>query len=77
MKFSSVRVSDTLIKLVVWVFLIAVSVFCLFPFVWMLSTSMKTEAEAFRIPPTWIPLEPTGDSYVGIWLILRHKTGNS
>jgi multiple sugar transport system permease protein len=68
MKFSSVRISDTLIKLAVWIFLVAVSLYCVFPFVWMLSTSLKTEAEAFRIPPTWIPLKPTVDSFIGIWV---------
>jgi multiple sugar transport system permease protein len=68
MKLSSVRISDTLIKLAVWIFLVAVSLYCVFPFVWMLSTSLKTEAEAFRIPPTWIPLKPTVDSFIGIWV---------
>ena len=52
----------------IWVFLIAVCFYCLIPFAWMLSTSLKTEAEAFRMPPTWIPLKPTIDSYIGIWV---------
>ncbi len=34
----------------------------------MLSTSLKTETEVFRIPPTWVPQEPTIDSYIGIWV---------
>lgn len=51
-----------------WIFLAVVCVYCLFPFAWMLSTSLKTEAEAFRIPPTWIPLKPTLYSYIGIWV---------
>ncbi|MEE9420080.1 MAG: carbohydrate ABC transporter permease, partial [Desulfatiglandaceae bacterium] len=55
-------------KTVVWIFLIMVIFYCLFPFAWMLSTSLKTEAEAFRIPPTWIPLQPTVFSYIGIWV---------
>ena len=55
-------------KTLVWVFLILVCIYCLIPFAWMLSTSLKTESEAFRIPPTWIPLEPTIDSYIGIWV---------
>ena len=55
-------------KTLIWVFLILVCIFCLIPFAWMLSTSLKTEAEAFRIPPTWIPLEPTIESYIGIWV---------
>jgi multiple sugar transport system permease protein len=55
-------------KTIVWIFLIMVVFYCLFPFAWMLSTSLKTEAEAFRIPPTWIPLQPTASSYIGIWV---------
>lgn len=48
-------------------FLILVSVYALLPFVWMLSTSLKTEAEAFRVPPTWIPIKFTLDAYVSMW----------
>jgi multiple sugar transport system permease protein len=48
-------------------FLILVSIFALLPFVWMLSTSLKTEAEAFRVPPTWIPIKATLDAYVSMW----------
>jgi multiple sugar transport system permease protein len=68
MKVASLVPQDVFFKAIVWVFLIIVTVYCLFPFIWMLSTSLKTEVEAFRIPPTWIPLEPTGASYVGIWV---------
>jgi multiple sugar transport system permease protein len=49
-------------------FLILVSIYALLPFVWMLSTSLKTEAEAFRVPPTWIPIEPTLDAYIYMWI---------
>jgi len=55
-------------KTFIWIFLIAVCIYSLIPFAWMLSTSLKTEAEAFRIPPTWMPLQLTVDSYVGIWI---------
>ena len=68
MKAASLVPRDAFFKTIVWVFLILVTLYCLFPFAWMLSTSLKTEAEAFRMPPTWIPVEPTGASYVGIWV---------
>ena len=55
-------------KILLWTFLLLVCTYCLIPFVWMLSTSLKTEAEAFRIPPVWIPDDPTVDSYIGIWV---------
>lgn len=60
--------TNIIAKTIIWIFLIAVSIYCLIPFAWMLSTSLKTEAEAFRIPPTWLPLQLTVDSYVGIWI---------
>ena len=68
MKAASLVPRDAIFKTIVWVFLILVTLYCLFPFAWMLSTSLKTEAEAFRMPPTWIPVEPTGASYIGIWV---------
>ena len=68
MKVTSYKLNDALFKTIIWIFLIVVTIYCLFPFAWMLSTSLKTESEAFRIPPTWIPLEPTGASYIEIWV---------
>ena len=68
MKAASLVPQDVFFKAIVWAFLIMVTVYCLFPFIWMLSTSLKTEAEAFRIPPTWVPLKATGASYIGIWV---------
>ncbi len=68
MEAAKLQPSDVMAKIIIWVFLILVCIYCLIPFAWMLSTSLKTEAEAFRIPPTWIPLEPTADSYIGIWV---------
>ena len=59
---------NIIIKTIIWIFLIAVCIYCLLPFAWMLSTSLKTEAEAFRIPPTWLPLQLTVNSYIGIWM---------
>ncbi len=68
MEFTSSLRRGIFSKAIVWVFLMVVCLYCLFPFAWMLSTSLKTEAEAFRIPPSWIPSEPTVDSYIGIWV---------
>jgi len=35
----------------------------------MLSTSLKSEAEAFRIPVRWIPQHPTLSAYVEMWTL--------
>jgi multiple sugar transport system permease protein len=68
MKPMSSLFKNVVFRLIFWGFLIVVCFYCLFPFAWMLSTSLKTEAEAFRIPPTWVPRQPTIDSYIGIWV---------
>lgn len=68
MDVAGLQPSEVMSKIIIWIFLILVCIYCLIPFAWMLSTSLKTEAEAFRIPPTWIPIEPTADSYIGIWV---------
>ena len=73
MQTAKLQPGDIIVKTLIWGFLILVCIYCLIPFAWMLSTSLKTEAEAFRMPPTWIPLEPTVDSYIGIWV--RKKFG--
>lgn len=53
----------------IYLTLISVTAAVLFPLAWMLSTSFKTEPETFRLPPTWIPLEPTVQAFVTIWKI--------
>lgn len=35
----------------------------LFPIAWMLSTSLKTQMETFKMPPVWIPAEPQWINY--------------
>jgi multiple sugar transport system permease protein len=47
------------VRLATYAFMIAVLMFNLVPFLWMLSTSFKTSPEAYAIPPTWWPLNPT------------------
>jgi multiple sugar transport system permease protein len=68
MKVGSFNTNKIFTKTLLWLFLIVLCLYCLFPFAWMLSTSLKTEAEAFRIPPTWMPENLTVDSYIGIWV---------
>lgn len=49
--------------------LVAASLYALFPVAWMLSTSLKTEAEAFSLPVRWIPERPTLAAYVEMWTL--------
>lgn len=38
----------------------------LLPFAWMISTSLKPDLEAFRIPMQWIPDEPRWENYTEV-----------
>jgi len=58
-----------LLLALVYAALLLLSLACLAPFFWMVVTSLKTEAETFRSPPTWIPINPTLDAYREIWTI--------
>jgi multiple sugar transport system permease protein len=44
-----------------------VAAYVLFPFAWMLLTSLKTETEALRIPVAWWPERPSLDAFVTMW----------
>lgn len=52
---------------VTFVILVLGSAAMLAPLVWMLSTSLKTKAEVFALPPVWIPDAPQWDTYVRMW----------
>lgn len=43
--------------------LVLLSTWSLFPFAWMVSTSIKPEAEVYAVPPVWVPSRITGIHY--------------
>ena len=47
--------------------LIAGAMLMMIPFIYMLSTSLKTPIEAFQVPSTWIPKEIVWKNYLDIW----------
>jgi multiple sugar transport system permease protein len=46
------------------------ALFCLFPFAWIVVSSLKDLSETFRIPPVWVPHRPTLQNFVTV-LTLR------
>ena len=46
-----------------YIALLIILMFLTFPVYYMVVTSLKTPGEAFRLPPTFWPLEPTLDAY--------------
>ncbi|MFD0869401.1 Inner membrane ABC transporter permease protein ycjP [Chlamydia abortus] len=55
------------LKIAVYLLLIAGSVFMVFPFIWMISTSLKTVGAIAQMPPQLIPNPINFDNYVTIW----------
>lgn len=49
---------------VIYLVLIVGALFFLTPFAWMVSTSLKTDAQVFSIPPEWIPVPVMWSNYV-------------
>lgn len=50
------------------IILITVSLLSIFPFIWLISTSLKGGGEnIFAYPPVIIPKDFTWDNYIGVW----------
>ena len=49
------------------VILVLLSLLSLVPFLWMISTSLKTRAEVFTYPPVFIPEVPQWDNYLQVF----------
>lgn len=52
---------------VLWAGLVAMALFALGPFVWILLTSVKTRQDLYAFPLNYIPTRPTFGNYVAAW----------
>ena len=57
----------TILKALLYVVLIALALFTLIPFVWMISSSLKLDREVFSYPIKWIPETFHWENYRLIW----------
>ena len=57
-------------KLIIYLILIIVAVFMVAPFLYMLSTSLKSPTEVTSIPPVWIPEDPQWHNYIDVWKLV-------
>lgn len=55
------------LKIVESIVLIFMIIIFLFPFIWMISTSLKTTQEAIQIPPSIIPSKIVIENYLKAW----------
>lgn len=67
-------------KIFLYLLLILITAMMVVPFLWMISASIKNNADVFKITPfQFIPDEPRWDNYVRIWtkIPLAHFIGNT
>ncbi len=55
------------ISWVLYALLAAGGIVMVLPFVWMISTSLKSPSEVMIMPPKWIPSMPNWSNYVKAW----------
>jgi len=61
------RLNTRLLRLLLHIFLIVLGISCLFPFLWMLSTSFKEQFQVFTYPPQLLPNPWTLTGYTRIF----------
>lgn len=55
-------------KIIVYFLLLLLAAVMIVPFLWMLSSSIKSDMEVFKMNPfVWIPEQPRWDNYIKIW----------
>ncbi|GEL67169.1 carbohydrate ABC transporter permease [Marinilactibacillus psychrotolerans] len=54
-------------KFFIYILLIAVTITMIFPFLWMLSSSIKFDRDIFIFPIQWIPDQPVWSNFIDIW----------
>jgi multiple sugar transport system permease protein len=54
-------------RILLWLFVLSALVVVLFPFYWMINTSLKPTSEVFRSPPTFYSPNWSFDAYVAMW----------
>lgn len=59
--------SAVLRRVLLYIVLILIAVIMVVPFLWMLSTSLKTQYDAVKIPPVWTPDPPQWENYVKLF----------
>lgn len=64
MKLSTKKVIS---KILIYLIVILGAITMLIPFLWMISTSLKSGPETIKIPPIWIPKVLRWSNYVAAW----------
>ena len=61
------RAIGVVVRIVAYALISATAVSMIFPFYWMVSSSLKTEMDIFLVPPKWLPIPPQWDNYAYVF----------
>ena len=64
-------VSMAILKTVAYILISITAVTMIFPFYWMVTSSLKTEVDVFLVPPKWIPIPPVWENYVYVFSVVN------
>lgn len=67
MKTRSQKTGRIIGRVLTYTILIFAVVICLFPFLWMVSTSFKETSEIYKMPPSFFPENPTVENFIEGW----------
>lgn len=54
-------------RVLLYVLLIIIGIVMVVPFLWMISTSLKEQYDAVKIPPVWVPVPPHFENYAQVF----------
>ena len=66
------RVSRIMTRTVIYLILVGGALTMVVPFIWMISTALKTNLEVFTFPPTFIPEVPQWNNFTDIFEIVPY-----
>ena len=66
-------------RVLTMIFLVVIAILTLMPFLWVVSTSLRTPAQSFTLPPKWIPVDMDFTNYTEVFeqIPFWRQIGNS
>ncbi len=65
--FDRKAATEKTLKIIAYVILTITAFSMIFPFYWMVTSSLKTEVDIFAVPPKWLPIPPVWENYAYVF----------
>ncbi len=71
MRLNRKAASQVIFKAVAYIAITATAISMIFPFYWMVSSSLKTEIDVFLVPPKLLPIPPQWSNYAYVFDVVN------